>query len=237
MKIISKIISFIFPITCSCCGKDLSASYGGRICPDCLLALPKIEGFICKKCGFPLKDGGEHCRKCLKKPFEITADAMRSVYLYKDGARKLILKFKYSDKLFLAKDLGAQMADKFKELPFYEETDCLIPIPLNIIRRIKRGYNQAELLSREISKLSGKPVFSKILYRKKMTKPQFKLSKEERFNNLKNSFFVKNEPQIHKKTVLLIDDIITTGATISACASALKKHGAKKVYALSFARD
>jgi ComF family protein len=156
--------------------------------------------------------------------------------LYKGAARKLILKFKYSDKMFLSKDFGAQMANKFKEFHFYDKTDCIIPVPLNIVRRIKRGYNQSELLSREISNISGKPVFLNILYRKKTTRPQFKLSKEERIKNLKNSFFVKNAELARKKTILLVDDITTTGATVSACASVLKKSGAKKVYALSLAR-
>ncbi|MDR2192134.1 MAG: ComF family protein [Endomicrobium sp.] len=158
------------------------------------------------------------------------------MYLYKGALRKLILKFKYLDRAFLAKDFGAQMANKFKELPFYDKTDCIIPVPLNIIRRIKRGYNQAEVLSREISKLSGIPVFSNILYRKKMTKPQFQLSKEERAKNIKNSFLVKNGELTRKKNILLVDDIVTTGATVSACAAVLKKFGAKKVYALSLAR-
>jgi ComF family protein len=209
MNLLSKIISFIFPVTCSCCGGDLDVSYEGRICPLCLMSFETTEG------------GG----------------AMHSAYLYKDNLRKLILKFKYSGKMFLAKDFGAQMSEKFKKLPFYNETDCIIPVPLNIIRRIKRGYNQAELLSREISKQSSKPVFTNVLYRKKMTKPQFELSREERFDNLKRSFFIKNKDRIFKKNVLLIDDIITTGATISACAGALKRNGAKKIYALSLARD
>jgi ComF family protein len=170
-------------------------------------------------------------------PKIVADDAMYSVFMYKEKARDLILKFKYSGKMFLAKDFGAQMADKFKQLPFYDKIDCIVPVPLNIVRRIKRGYNQAELLSREISKLTQKPVIRRSLYRKKMTKPQFKLSKEERIKNIKGSFFVKNKERIRNKTILLIDDIITTGATVSACAAALKKSGAKKVYVLSLARD
>ena len=209
MKIISQILSFVFPITFSCCGTDLDASYGGRICASCMNAFPKI----------------------------VSDDAAYSVFLYKDKARRLILKFKYGGKMFLAKDFGAQMANKFKELPFYDSIDCIVPVPLNIVRRIKRGYNQAELLSREISKLTQKPVAAKSLYRKKMTSPQFKLSKEERAKNVKGSFFVKNEEFIRDKTILLIDDIITTGATAAACMAALKQSGAKKVYVLSLARD
>jgi ComF family protein len=199
--------------------------------------LPVISGFVCKKCGLPLRDGGMHCYKCLKNPSEIKADAVRCLYLYKDDARKLILKLKYSDRMFLAKDLGQALAAKLKECDFYRQTDLITAVPLNAVRKIKRGYNQAWLLAARVSKCVNLPATNKVLYRKKMTKPQFKLSKKERAANIKNSFYVKNANLIKNKNVLLIDDIVTTAATASACAQVLKKSGAKKVYVLALARD
>ena len=121
--------------------------------------------------------------------------------------------------------------------PFYEEIDFIIPVPLSLTRRIGRGYNQAGLLAQEMSKHCQKPLLSDVLKRSKITKPQFLLSKRERLENLKDSFTVKNADKIKGKTVLLVDDIITSGATVSECAGVLKSAGAKKIYAMSLARD
>ncbi|MCL2335701.1 MAG: ComF family protein, partial [Endomicrobia bacterium] len=164
-------------------------------------------------------------------------DAMRSAYRYKDRIRKLILKFKYSGRTYLAADFAAALAKKAKEEGFAEKADIVVPVPSHLLRRIKRGYNQAELLARETSKLLNIPHRSGILLRKKLTKPQFKLSKTEREENIKDSFFVAENAVIKGKNILLIDDIATTGATASACAGALKKAGAKKVFVLTLARD
>jgi ComF family protein len=232
-----KMISFVYPVTCSCCGEDVDCRLGVSICEKCMEKMPVISGLACKKCGLPLKDGGMHCYKCLKNPSGFKADAARCLYLYEGYARKLILKFKYSDRMFLAKDFGRVLSVKLRECDFYPEIDLITSVPLNLLRRIKRGYNQSALLAGEISKRTGLPSQNKILLRKKMTKPQFKLSKEEREENIENSFYVKDAVFVKNKNVLLIDDIITTGATISACAEVLKKSGAKKVYALALARD
>ncbi|MCL2485106.1 MAG: ComF family protein [Endomicrobia bacterium] len=236
-KILSRIISYIFPITCSSCGKDLHFSSELRICQDCKNAFPKNNGLICRKCGLPLPDGGEHCFICRKNKKEYAFDIMRSTYLYKDSVRKLILRFKYSNRMFLAKDFGREMSKTVIENDLHKTSDIIIPVPLNIIRRIKRGYNQAGLLADAISENIKKPVLNNVLYRKKITKPQFKLSKAERAKNIKDSFLIKNDGLIEKKNILLVDDIATTSSTASACAAALKSAGASKVVVITIARD
>jgi len=162
---------------------------------------------------------------------------MRSAYKYEDPIRKLVLKFKYSNRMFLAGELSEGMADTARNNVFFGETDIIIPVPLSIVRRIKRGYNQAELLAGELGKKISKPLAKNVLVRKKMTKPQFKLSKRERFENIKDSFTVKNKELIKNKNILLVDDIATTSATASACAKALKEAGCRKVYVITLARD
>lgn len=184
-----------------------------------------------------MPDGGEHCFICRKNPKEFHFDKMRSAYLYKDSVRMLVLRFKYSNRMFLAADLAEAMTEVLKNNDFFKEADIIIPVPLNIFRRIKRGYNQAALLAREIGKSISKPVNEKVLIRKRMTKPQFKLSKKERAENIKDSFFVKNNESVKKKNILLVDDIATTSVTASACAKALKNAGAGKVNVITLARD
>ncbi|GHT47574.1 phosphoribosyltransferase [Endomicrobiia bacterium] len=235
--ILLKIIALFFPVTCSLCGDDLHSLSKTSICNKCKESLPLIKGLVCQKCGLPLCDGGEFCRECRKHSKEYNFDKMRSVYLYKDLARRLILKFKYSNRSFLARDLGLAMNKTLRQYNFYNDSDFVIPVPLNILRRIKRGYNQAELLAEEISLITNIPLLKNVLFRKKITKPQFKLSKVERSKNIKDSFFVKNDVIIKNKTILLIDDIATTSITVSSCSLALKTTGAKKVYVLTLARD
>jgi ComF family protein len=162
---------------------------------------------------------------------------MRSVYWYKGSIRELILKFKYSNRIFLSKDFALAMYETMKSYDFYKNSEIIIPVPLNIVRKIKRGYNQAELLALELSLRSNIPVINNVLFRRKVTKPQFKLSKIEREKNIKNSFFVKNNEVIKNKSILLIDDVATTLSTVSACSLTLKNFGAKKVYVLTLARD
>ncbi|MDR1952704.1 MAG: ComF family protein [Elusimicrobiota bacterium] len=236
-KIFLAAVSFVFPIVCSVCGKDLPALSKARICPACKEKLPRIDGFICFTCGRILEGGGKFCRLCSKTRRSYAFDKMRSVYKYKDEMRILILKFKYSNRFYLAKDFLGDMLDVFNKNDFFKETDCIIPVPLNIVRRFRRGYNQAEVLADVLSKAVGKPLLKGILVRKKITKPQFKLSKKERAANIKDSFYARPSPLISKKNILIIDDIVTTGITASTCAAELKKAGAKKVYVLTLAQD
>jgi ComF family protein len=235
--ILLKLIALFYPVTCVLCGDDLNSSCNTAICNKCKVSLPLIKGLVCQKCGMPLYDGGEFCRECRKHSKEYNFDKMRSVYLYKDSARRLILKFKYSGRSFLAQDLGLAMNETLRQYDFYNDSDFVIPIPLNILRKIKRGYNQAELLAEEISLKTNIPLLKNVLFRRRITKPQFKLSKIERSKNIKDSFFVKNNTIIKNKTILLIDDIATTSITVSSCSSALKTAGVKKVYVLTLARD
>jgi ComF family protein len=236
-KLISHILSFFFPITCSGCGSYLASGDRDRICKSCREKMPLIEGFVCFKCGYPLPDGGRFCHLCGKKKKHFVFDAMRSVYHYEGGLRELVLKFKYGSRFFLAEEFAKDLADIFNEYDFFKNCDFIIPVPLNILRRLKRGYNQAELLAEELSKIVKKPMLKNVLFRSKITKAQFKLSKKEREKNIKGSFYVKESPLIKKKKVLLIDDIATTGTTVSECAYVLKKAGVKETFVLTLARD
>jgi ComF family protein len=162
---------------------------------------------------------------------------MRSAFLYEDKIREMILKFKYYNRTFLSADLSEEMIKVYEKHPFFQQTDFIIAVPSNFFRRFKRGYNQALLLARAVSLKTGKPSLENILFRKKLTKAQFKLSKKQRAKNIDGSFYVKNKKAVEKKNILLIDDIATTAITASTCAKTLKKAGAKKVFVLTLARD
>ncbi|MDR0723603.1 MAG: ComF family protein [Endomicrobium sp.] len=236
-KILLRIINFIYPVTCCLCGKDLEAMSKYKICDKCKKSFSKIKGNVCDKCGVLLEVGEDLCYMCKKDLKVYSFDKLRAVYLYKGHLRKLILKFKYSNRAFLYKDFAFEMSNLIQEYDFLKDSDFIMPVPLNIFRRIKRGYNQAELLAKDISVRTRIPILKNVLLRKKITKPQFKLSKYERIKNMQNSFIVKNENTIKNKTILLIDDIATTCSTVSVCACVLKRAGARNIYVLTLARD
>jgi ComF family protein len=236
-KMLLRIINFVYPVTCCLCGKDLDAISKYKVCDKCKKSFSKIKGNICDKCGISLDLEESLCYICKKDLKIYSFDKLRAAYLYKDPLRKLILKFKYSNRAFLYKDFAFEMNSLIQEHNFLKNSDFIIPVPLNIFRRIKRGYNQTELLAKDISVTIGIPMLKNILLRRKITKPQFKLSKYERIKNMQNSFVVKNKNTIKNKTILLIDDIATTCSTVSVCAGMLKLAGAKSVYVLTLARD
>ncbi|MDR1418009.1 MAG: ComF family protein [Endomicrobium sp.] len=236
-EILLRIINFIYPITCCLCGKDLEAISQYKVCDKCKESFSKIKGNICDKCGISLDSEESLCYVCKKDLKAYSFDKLRAVYLYKGNLRKLVLKFKYSNRIFLYKDFAFEMSNLIKEYNFLRTADFIIPVPLNIFRRIKRGYNQAELLAQEVSVNIGIPMLKNVLLRGKVTKPQFKLSKFERKKNIQSSFTIKNKNTIKNKTILIVDDIATTCSTVSVCAGVLKRSGAKNVYVLTLARD
>ena len=236
--IIQNLLSIIFPRTCSVCGTTFYFdSTTQNICNTCLDNMEKLEGLMCHKCSLPLQDGGATCRDC-KNNKEIYFDVVKSPYVYSGTVKNLIKKLKYLKRTFLAKDLAIQMATFIIKEQIYKEIDFIVPVPINWMKKIQRGYNQADLLAKEISKIINKPIYSNALIRTKYTKPQFKLNKEKRQEHLKDAFVInkKYTDAIKFKNILLIDDVTTTCSTVNICSKILKENMSKKVIAVTFAR-
>jgi ComF family protein len=235
-KILNFLTYLLFPKTCSCCGKNLSTDTDKNICDQCFKTFPKNDGLKCAICSMPLNDGGEHCYDC--KHSKIYFNLLKTPYVYKGNIQKLIHKFKYSNRLFLSKDLADPMIDLIYKENWDKEIDLIIPIPLHFIKKFLRGYNQTYLLSRHISSNLHKPLNDSILLRTNYTKPQFGLNRKDRNENLKNSFTINKKylTELKGKNILLVDDIATTCATANICAKLLKDAGAKKVFVIAIAR-
>ena len=183
-----------------------------------------------------MPDGGELCYVCRKKP-QYHFECIRSAGEYKGLLRKLLHGFKYLDKDYYGRIFDLLLKRVLNAEKEFRETDFIIPVPLHWFKRLNRGYNQAEILAEKVSKYSGIPVLKDVLVRKKITRPQFSLDKNERARNMANSFGALKHDKIKGKKLLLIDDIATTCATIEQCSRELKKAGAGKIYALTVARD
>lgn len=232
-----KTINFLFPVSCSLCRKLLPYSDVYRICESCLVKLKKIDGLYCKKCGSQLPDGGEHCYSCTKnKGYHF--ESIRAYCVYEGAARDIVHKLKYAGRSYLAKIMGKLMIDLISVQGHKDSIDYIAPVPMHWIKRYMRGYNQAELLARKVSEYCGKPLL-RGFKRKKFTKAQYSLTKEQRSNNISGSFIFDAAAgmEVQGKTVLLVDDVCTTCSTVEECSKTLVNAGAAKVYALTFAKD
>lgn len=158
-----------------------------------------------------------------------------SIGYYSYGVKKLILKFKY-EKSFLAGDVLAQLVSNFILKEIKDKVDILTFVPSSKKALRERGFNQCEVICSNVSRLTNIP-YKSLLKKLKETKDQIGLSTLERWNNIANSFTYENIDHIRNQKILLIDDVLTTGATAFHCAKMLKSHGAKEIYILTVAKS
>ena len=165
-------------------------------------------------------------------------DGAASPFLYVGPCRELILALKYRARLSLVPFLAGRMAEAAAiRRAGAEPADWVVPVPLHAARLRERGFNQAERLARGISGRLRLPCRDDLLVRCRPTRPQADLTKAERIRNVRGAFDLSPDPDLRGKRILLVDDVMTTGSTVSACAALLKSAGAEKVFALTAARD
>jgi ComF family protein len=189
-----------------------------------------------------LRFHGTLCFDCERVPPQF--DAARSAFVFDGPIREALHRFKYQGQTALAQPLARHLADWWQQskevstrlMPFEsEDIEAIVPVPLHSWRRWRRGYNQSELLGREIGHIFDLPVVS-ALQRRRYTVSQVELSEEERSRNVQDAFAVDEKIKL-PPTVLLLDDVCTTGATLNECARVLKQNSAKNIYALTLARQ
>lgn len=222
-------------MTCIVCGSYETDRE--KICSLCYSKIKYIQPFYCQKCGIPLEAGGEHCYRCLHPQTKIYYEYLRGVCLYDDIIRKCIHLYKYRGKDYLSETLSKLLVRFIITDTQMATADIIVPVPLHWWKQLQRGYNQAELFAINVAKALSKKVITGNLYRKRFTKAQVNLKRESRLKNVEDAFGVKHPEVFKDKTVLVIDDVCTTGETINQCAKALKKAGAKKIYGVTLARD
>ena len=234
-EILQKIIEIFLPPRCIKCGAILAQD---GLCAECYNELNFISAPYCHKCGHPFEaqNTGKKmlCATCSKKkktPFRYN----RSALCYDEASKNLILALKFMDKTENAKVLAKWLNIAGKDI-WQEGVDILVPIPLHYTRLVKRKYNQSALLAKELSKLCHVPVDYTSVIKHKATKPQVAFSGKERIQNVKGVFSVKHQDKIKGKRVVLIDDVMTTGSTLTECALAINAAGVKSVDTLTVAR-
>ncbi len=235
------ITNLLFPSSCTICGSGEITNDLQWLCWNCRLNIQLIKAPFCERCGDPL-DGtvfGEYlCIHCIEKQKKNKChfDLARSAARYGGTLKEAILSFKYKKAFWLAEDLASFIFGIFNNVASKIEPNAITYVPLYHSRERQRTYNQAQLLAEALSKKVGLPLAS-TLKRHKFTGTQTQLTAQQRRDNVDGVFCCNNQQVVKKyKNFLIVDDVITTGATVEECAYTLKKYGAEKVIAMSVAR-
>jgi len=226
--LIKEIINWIFPYKCIICGCEILEN--SIFCPKCFSKLTFIDYPFCNKCGKILNSSYNEntCEICAKYTREF--DFARALFQYDQYSMNIIMKIKKQADNYVAKICANKLYRKYNEL--FTNADFIVPVPSHWIRILKRGYNPANIIAYELSKISGTK-YMNLLKRIRRTKYQKEKNFKERLENVKNAF--KCKENLHNKSIILVDDVFTTGATLNSCSKALHSSGCKNIYCLTIA--
>jgi len=231
------LLDLFLPRRCAGCRNTWLRSAEGFWCERCRAGLPWITHPLCPRCGRPYPASApspDHpCGDCLHGAYPF--DSARSATLYTGVVRDRIHQLKFGCRIEWAPALAELLADTWGRAPL-PEVRLILPVPLHLKRLQERGFNQSGLLAKTLAKRLGLPFSHDLLRRERWTEPQTRLSRRERLTNVKGAFRVKDAMRVEGKSILIVDDVFTTGTTLSECARALKKGGAAEVHALTVAR-
>lgn len=224
------LLDLLFPRRCPVC--DRVQPLGEVICPLCMDTLKPAKGPFCRKCGKAVKDDRqEYCEDCSSQKHLYREG--RALYEY-PGIRKSIYRFKYQGRREYGEFYGKQLAEHLEDVIRSWHPDVLVPVPLHKSKKQARGYNQAAVIAYSLGKELGIPVNTHLIGRIKKTVPQKCLDRQMRQNNLKKAFKIhKNDVKLD--TIIIIDDIYTTGSTVDAMSAVLQEAGIKNIYFIALA--
>ena len=212
MNLLEKVLEYIFLPSCGVCGK-------------------LGEGYLCKECEKELNKYTINCND-----FKQKTDILH-IFQYKELIRKLIIQYKFNNKSYLYKTFCEFIVKNKKAFDFIKSYDIIIPVPMHNRKKALRGYNQSELIAKELAKTAKIKIFTDVLIKTKNNKVQSSLNKQDRKNNVKDVYKLVKKEKIYNKKVLIFDDIYTTGATIEACKKEIITANVKSIGILTLAKD
>ena len=230
------LLDLLFPPLCHVCKAFIPKAGELLICAGCLNKIPFLVSPLCTVCGTPFAtEGGlDHtCGHCLThSPFHIC----RSATHFAGPMQELIHRFKYGNRVHLCQPLGLMAAASLAPFCSTAAPDLIVPVPLHRKRLRQRGFNQSQLIGQVLAKKWRVPLEIGNLRRVRWTEPQTSLDARDRVSNVKGAFAVKDSRRLEGKRVLLVDDVLTTGSTMRACAESLREAGVAAIFAVTVAR-
>jgi ComF family protein len=233
--------SVIFPAPCRVCGRILENASRIPICLTCLASLLPYAGPMCGRCGRPLvsqvtveTESPPLCHVCRRGLYDF--DFARSYGIYSRTMARAIILLKYHRVFPLGGWFAARLQGIALQYPEMFAADVVVPVPVHAVRLRERGYNQAELIARPLARLLGLPFRSYLLVRTRPRPDKLILTLRERWRTVRGAYAIRQRTRVDNLRVLLIDDVMTTGATLDACSRALRGAGASAVTALVAAR-
>lgn len=232
----SSLLELCFPKICAGCGK-INVQDAGFWCRRCRRELPHIRSPLCPRCGRPFPDAPESpdhlCSECMESVFHF--DTARSAVLHSGIVRDRIHQYKFGGKLHWLPAF-VELCEAVYACWRIAPPDMIMPVPLHLKRLQERGFNQSGLLAKELGRRLDVRVSFDSLIRKVRTQPQTRLDREDRLQNVRGAFEVQEASEVRNRRILIVDDVFTTGETLSECARTLKKAGADEVHALTITR-
>jgi ComF family protein len=234
MRAVAWALDFVFPPRCPSCARRTDRV---ALCVACTDAIIPARSPLCPICGesFPGSGPDHCCSRCLLRPPHFAR--ARACALYRSDRQNPLIdalhRFKYGRDVTLAPVLGAYLAD---HCPLPVDHDLLVPVPLDLERLRWRGFNQAAALARVVAARGRRRLHPLALRRCRATPPQVGLSEDDRRRNMAGAFAVRDRAAVRGRTILLVDDVMTTGATVEECAKTLRRGGARRVDVLVLAR-
>ena len=238
-KLVDSLVSVLFPATCVVCQSPVETLGCGVVCRSCWQRVTRLDGILCDLCGYAfasrnLPDERVLCAACRRGYFHF--DFARSYGRLEDPLQSIIHQFKYGSHPSLARPLARLLQALWAQGCRDRAPDLIVPVPLHKARRRERGFNQARLLARHLSRWTQVPLMERVLVRVRPTDAQAGLSRKQRRRNVQGAFRVVDRAAVRERAVLLVDDVFTTGATLNECARMLRKQGAHRVDVLTLAR-
>lgn len=234
-------LDLLFPPFCPLCHLRLGERRRDPLCGSCWEGLERLLPPYCRSCGRPFPrferagpPEGSPCEACRRRRPRFSY--ARAVTLYGERVREALHVLKFRGRTTMAQPLGDLLAEAGSSMVPVKDVDCLVPVPLHPSREAERGFNQSVLLARRVGRRWGIPIEAKVLRRQRSTRPQTDLDADERRANVKGAFELRRPDAVEGRHVLLVDDVLTTGATAAECARVLLNGGAATVGVLTVAR-
>lgn len=237
-RIAGAVLDLLYPRHCTGCGVRLEGPTRACLCDVCLAGAVRADVSSCPRCAEPVgphSDGRGACPRADRHP-ALAFEAATAVYRYEGPIREVIHALKFQGDLTPVEWVSREVSDAVGRAPWARRVEVVVPVPLHWTRRLRRRFNQSELIARYVARAHGWPLAARAVVRTRITGPQSSLGPAEREANVRGAFRVARPGPVRGRAVLLVDDVMSSCATASECARAIRAAGARYVFVAVFAR-